>query len=196
MSALTGAGLDELKAAVDRAAVALPGRSESAGPARLHIDRSFTLRGIGTVVTGTLWSGVLAVGERVRIEPAGLEHRIRSLHVHGEEAERASAGQRVAVALAGAERRAISRGDVLTDPAAGLRAAHRIDVSLDAPLGHGARVQVHHGTRQTAARVGHRDGATRLMLEQPLVAVPATGSSCAGSPRRTRSGAGWCWSRE
>jgi selenocysteine-specific elongation factor len=172
VSALTGAGLAELMTAVDRAAAMLPGRSEPAGPARLHIDRSFTLRGIGTVVTGTLWSGVLVVGERVRIEPTGLEHRVRSLHVHGEQVEEAGAGQRVAVALAGADRRAISRGDVLTDPAAGLRATHRMEVKLDASLDHGARVQVHHGTRQTAARVAHKDGRTRLMLEQPLVAMP------------------------
>ncbi len=171
VSALTGAGVNELMAAVDRAAAMLPGRSESVGPARLHIDRSFTLRGIGTVVTGTLWSGVLTVGEHVRIEPVGLEHRIRSLHVHGAEVEAASAGQRVAVALAGADRRAISRGDVLTDPAASLRATHRIEVKLDASLDHGTRVQVHHGTRQTAARVVHKDGETRLMLEQPLVAA-------------------------
>src|SRR4051794_20195180 len=90
VSALTGAGLADLVTALDRAAAELPGRSEAPGPARLHIDRSFTLRGIGTVVTGTLWSGSLAVGERVRIEPTGAEHRVRSLHVHGEQVERAA----------------------------------------------------------------------------------------------------------
>jgi selenocysteine-specific elongation factor len=171
VSGRTGDGVEDLRARIDRVAGSLPGGSHEPGVPRLHVDRAFTLRGIGTVVTGTLWAGELAVGDRVRLQPGGAEHRIRSLQVHGHDVERAGAGQRVAVALTGADRHAVARGDVVTHPGAGLEGTHQIEVSLDTALDHGARVQVHHGTRQTPARVLHRHGRTRLMLEQPLVAA-------------------------
>ena len=77
---------------------------------------SFTLRGIGTVVTGTLWSGSVGEGDELRAEPAGAEVRVRSVQVHDEPVERADAGQRVALALPGIERTALRRGDALVEP--------------------------------------------------------------------------------
>jgi selenocysteine-specific elongation factor len=88
-------GIGELIAAIDAVASSQPGRSASGEP-RLHVDRSFTLRGIGTVVTGTLWAGALVTGDSVRIEPSGLSARVRGLQVHGRPRERVEAGQRVA----------------------------------------------------------------------------------------------------
>src|SRR4051812_14055902 len=79
VSALIGSGLDDLRAALDEVAGRLPGRARDGGPPRLHVDRSFTLRGIGTVVTGTLWSGELAAGDAVRVLPREVDARVRSV---------------------------------------------------------------------------------------------------------------------
>jgi selenocysteine-specific elongation factor len=102
-SAKTGQGLDELRAALGEAADRVEQRS-SEGATRLFVDRVFTLRGIGTVVTGTLWSGSIGEGDVLRAEPQGLDVRVRSVQVHDTPVERAEAGQRVAVALPGVER--------------------------------------------------------------------------------------------
>src|SRR5437763_698699 len=117
VSALERTGMDELLAAIDEVASGLPGRAGGEGAGRLHVDRSFTLRGIGTVVTGTLWSGSFTVGDPVRILPRGLEARVRSIQVHDEPVEHAEAGQRVALNLAGVGWREVVRGDV-AEPAA------------------------------------------------------------------------------
>src|SRR5206468_5773882 len=101
-------------------AAGLPGRASGGGPTRLHVDRSFTLRGIGTVVTGTLWSGAVGAGDAVRVLPRGLAARVRSVQVHDEPVERAAAGQRVALNLAGVGWRELGRGDVVTTPDAPL----------------------------------------------------------------------------
>src|SRR5438046_4219554 len=111
-SARTGAGLDELRAALAEVAAGIE-QYPAAGPARLHVDRSFTLRGIGTVVTGTLWSGTIGDGDELRVEPQGRTVRVRSVQVHDRPVERAEAGQRVAVALPGVERQEVERGDAL-----------------------------------------------------------------------------------
>src|SRR5215510_1459830 len=103
VSAKTGAGLDELRAALARAAETIE-RPERFGATRLWIDRAFTLRGIGTVVTGTLWSGSIAAGELLRLEPGGRTVRVRSVQVHDRPVEEAQAGQRVAVNLPAIER--------------------------------------------------------------------------------------------
>ena len=115
VSAKTGAGLDELRAALARAADTAE-RPESAGGTRLYIDRSFTLTGIGTVVTGTLWAGSIGPGDELRVEPSGLRTRARSVQVHDVDVLRAEAGQRVAVNLPGIERSRLRRGDVLVEP--------------------------------------------------------------------------------
>ena len=99
--------------AVDSAAAARGPRAASTGALRLHVDRAFTIRGAGTVVTGTLWSGEAARGDRVTILPAGRAGRIRGVEVHDESVERAEAGQRVALNLAGVDRDEVARGDVI-----------------------------------------------------------------------------------
>jgi selenocysteine-specific elongation factor len=187
VSAHERTGLDELLAALDRAAAGLPGRAASGGPARLHVDRSFTLRGIGTVVTGTLWSGELAAGDAVTILPRGLGARVRSVQVHDEPVERAPAGQRVALALAGVGWREVARGDVVCRDGVALEPTYLVDARLELepgarPLRRGARLHVHHGTREAPARVYALEGDdvrpglpvyAQLRLEAPL--VPAAG---------------------
>ena len=172
VSALRRTGLDELLAALDVVAGRLPGRADDGGPTRLHVDRSFTLRGIGTVVTGTLWAGEVGSGDTVTVLPRGLRARVRSVHVHDEPVERAAAGQRVALNLSGVGWRELGRGDVVVTGADSLSPSYRLDVALDLPLERGTRVQVHHGTREAPARVYPLgDGVAQLRLEAPLVAA-------------------------
>jgi selenocysteine-specific elongation factor len=173
VSAKTGAGLDELRAALARVAQEKVALSHKLGPTRLYVDRVFSLQGIGTIVTGTLWSGAIGVGDELRVEPRGLDVRVRSVHVHDEAVERAEAGQRVAVALAGVERTAVRRGDALVAPGA-FAASYRIDVSLEElqPVADGARVVVHHGTSAVPARVARIGGShAQLRLDRPTVAA-------------------------
>jgi selenocysteine-specific elongation factor len=169
-SARTGAGVDELLAALAKVAADLASH-DSGGPARLHVDRSFTLRGIGTVATGTLWSGTIGEGDELRVEPRGRSVRVRSVQVHDRPVERAEAGQRVAVSLPGVERHVLRRGDVLLTPGA-LRPSFRLDVTLE-PLDEiPTRVVLHHGTAETAARVTRvGDRFAQLRLAQPVVAA-------------------------
>ena len=172
VSARTGAGLEELRAAIERAAAAVAPRA-AAGPARLHVDRSFTLRGIGTVATGTLWSGSIAEGDELAVHPSGRLVRVRSVQVHEREVERAAAGQRVALALPGVERRELARGDVLA-AAGAFPPSYRLDVALAElePVGDGARLTVHHGTARVPARVvrvGER--WAQLRLAAPVLAA-------------------------
>jgi selenocysteine-specific elongation factor len=172
VSAKTGAGLDELRAALARAAAGVES-ARVAAAARLWIDRSFTLRGIGTVVTGTLWSGSIGEGDELRLEPAGREVRVRSVQVHDREVHRAEAGQRVAVSLPGLERRQLRRGDALVASGA-YPVSYRLDVVLDelVPIADGARVQAHVGTAHVPARVVRiGDRWAQLRLASPVVAA-------------------------
>jgi len=168
VSARSGAGLDDLRAAI--AAVAEE-RSRVDAPTRLYVDRVFTLRGIGTVATGTLWSGSVGEGDELRAEPGGRAVRVRSVQVHDRPAARAEAGQRVAVALPGIERSELRRGDALVAPAA-YPSSYRLDVELDELAEIPGRVQVHHGTASVLARVV-RVGArfAQLRLAAPVVAA-------------------------
>jgi len=169
VSAKTGSGLDALRAALGRAAREAPRSQE---PTRLYVDRVFTLRGIGTVATGTLWSGRIAVGDTLRVEPSGRDVRVRSVQVHDQAVDAAEAGQRVAVALPGVERRELARGGVLVEPGA-YTPSYRLDVEveeLDASIP--ARVLVHHGTSATLARVVRTGGFAQLRLAAPVVAAP------------------------
>ena len=169
-SARTGAGLDELRAALAEVATRVAWHAAD-GPARLHVDRAFSLRGIGTVATGTLWSGRIGEGDELRLEPRGRSVRVRSVQVHDRPVERADAGQRVAVSLPGVERREVRRGDVLVTPGA-FNPGFRLDVTLE-PLGEiPARVMLHHGTAETVARVARAgDRFAQLRLSQPVVAA-------------------------
>jgi selenocysteine-specific elongation factor len=172
VSAKTGQGLDELRAAI---AVVCDGVEREAAdrPTRLYVDRSFTLRGIGTVVTGTLRSGTLGAGDELRLEPSGRDVRVRSVQVHDREVERAESGQRVAVSLPGVERSDVIRGDALVERRA-YPVSYRLDVALEEvePIRDGARLQAHIGTAQVTARVvriGER--WAQLRLAQPVVAA-------------------------
>ena len=157
VSSRTGLGIDDLRAALDRAAGKAQSRPAD-GPVRLPVDRSFSLRGIGTVVTGTLWSGSVGTGDRLVVQPGGREARVRSVQVHDRPAERAAAGQRVALALVGIERAQARRGHVVTTPGAfpeSFRLECDVHVLGSAPRGlrNGEPVMVHHGTAELHARV-------------------------------------------
>ena len=116
VSAYTGQGLPELKDSLGK--VAGSGASRAAqGIARLPIDRSFTMQGFGTVVTGTLWSGILNSGDTVEVHPRAQQLRVRGLQVHGKPVSQARAGQRTAVNLAGVEAHQLSRGFVVAQKA-------------------------------------------------------------------------------
>jgi selenocysteine-specific elongation factor len=171
-SARTGEGLDELRAALGEAADRVVQRPATR-PTRLFVDRVFTLHGIGTVVTGTLWSGTVGGGDTLRAEPAGLDVRVRSVQVHDQAVERAEAGQRVALALPGVERSELRRGDALVEPGA-YPLSYRLDVALEplAEIRDRARLHVHHGTAEHLARVVRIDDRhAQLRLAAPVVAA-------------------------
>jgi len=171
-SARAGLGLDELRVALAAVAGAVePARAARA--TRLYVDRSFSLPGLGTILTGTLWSGSVARGDELRLEPAGRVVRVRSVQVHDREVERAEAGQRVAVSIPGLERHQARRGDALVEPSA-YPVSFRLDVLLAelAPLDDGAHVQVHVGTARVPGRIvraGER--YAQLRLSSPVVAA-------------------------
>jgi len=130
----------------------------------------FSLRGIGTVATGTLWSGRIAPGDVLRADPGAREVRIRSVQVHDREVDVAEAGQRVAVALPGIERRELGRGDALVEPDA-YDVSYRLDVEVEELAPIPARVLVHHGTATMLARVVRVDRFAQLRLDAPVVAA-------------------------
>jgi selenocysteine-specific elongation factor len=169
VSAKTGDGLDELRAALATTADEVA-PVHMTGPTRLWIDRVFTLKGIGTVVTGTLWSGSIAAGTELRVEPRGLDVRVRSVQVHDRPVEVAEAGQRVAVNLVGAERSRLGRGDVLVEPGH-YPVSYRLDVALDELAEIPAAVTVHLGTADVPARVARAGRYAQLRLRQPVVAT-------------------------
>jgi len=167
VSAKTGAGLDELRAALARLPVT---ERDASGATRLYVDRVFTLQGVGTVATGTLWSGAIAAGDVLRAEPSGRSVRVRSVHVHDAPVERADAGQRVAVNLPAVERHELARGDVLVEPGH-YPTSYRLDVRLRELTPIPPAVTVHVGTRAVAARVVRRDPYAQLRLESTVVAA-------------------------
>ncbi len=180
VSARTGAGLDELRSALGRAAgdaaARRPEGGWSANEPILHLDRVFTLKGIGTVVTGTLHGGAIPVGARLRALPSERILRVRGIQVHDEPVEEAVAGQRCALNLVGVGPKEIERGDVLTAERSDMAPSYRLDVQLgfDPDPGTGMRrVQVHHGTRAASGRLVplERGRLAQLRLESPLIAM-------------------------
>jgi selenocysteine-specific elongation factor len=170
VSAKTGSGLGELRRALARAtAVVQPRPSDH--PTRLFVDRAFTLRGIGTIATGTLWSGSVGPDDTLAAEPGGQRVRVRSVQVHDEPLERAEAGQRVAVALPRVAPKELPRGTALVEPGA-YHVSYRLDVALEELEAVPARVTAHHGSAETPARLRRRDGVVQLLLAAPLVAAP------------------------
>jgi selenocysteine-specific elongation factor len=182
VSAATGAGLSELRAALVDELRRAP-REAGEDLFRLPIDRAFTVRGTGSVVTGTVWSGALEADTSIRLLPADEAVRVRGLQAHGRAVSRVGDGERAAIAIQGVEIDRLARGAVLVQgdawrPSRVLRA----DVSLlhDAPrrIGPRARVRFHLGTAEVSARLVVAGGAlepgesapARLVLDEPIVA--------------------------
>jgi selenocysteine-specific elongation factor len=135
----------------------------------MYVDRVFTLRGIGTVATGTLWSGSIGDGDELRVRDRTV--RVRSVQVHDRPVDRAEAGQRVAVALPGVERHDLARGDALV-AAGAYPSSYRLDVALEELDQIPSRVRVHHGTADVVARVVRvGDRWAQLRLAEPVVAA-------------------------
>ena len=161
VSSHTGQGVDTLRELLFKAARQQPPRAVHGQAARLAVDRAFTLDGVGTVVTGTLHAGEIAVGDELML--AGRRARVRSLHAQNRVVERAHAGQRCAVALAGIAKEEAPRGVWLTAPHVAL-ATDRFDARLQLwpgearPLRTGARVHLHLGAQSTTASVAVLDG--------------------------------------
>ena len=185
VSALTGAGLEELKRAMASAAAEVQPR-DSHAIARLPIDRVFTMKGFGTVVTGTLVAGTVRRDDELEVFPTGRRVRVRGVQVHGQTAEAAVAGQRTALNLAGASTEDLSRGMTLTPPAI-FETTRRADISLrllssaERPLKDRARVHFHSYTMETVAEVllhGTKQIApgeqafARLKLPEPALLLP------------------------
>ena len=155
VSAKTGAGLEELRAALAAVAAAPPRAADK--PVRLPVDRAFAVRGVGTVVTGTLVSGEIRADMELEVLPAGRRVRVRGVQVHGQARATAGAGRRVAVNLHGMDADELRRGDAVV-ARGGFDTTRRFDASVtllpDAPaLRHGARVRCHHGTAEAMARI-------------------------------------------
>ncbi len=185
VSAKTGEGLPELRAELARLATLVRARSPD-GPLRLPLDRVFTMKGFGTVVTGTILGGRVRVGDDVVALPAGRAAKVRGLQVHGEAVAEARAGTRCAVNLAGVERDDVQRGEMLAHPGA-LAPAHLVDARLRylrtsrGPLAQRAKCLVHLGTAQVMATVVLADRSelrpgdealVQLHLDEPLAALP------------------------
>lgn len=188
VSSTTGRGLDQLRAALVAMAATIEPR-DAAGPVRLPIDRVFSVKGFGTVVTGTLTSGELHNEQPLVVVPRGLEVKVRGLQVHGRVAGRARAGRRIAVNLGGVDVPDLSRGDTLVAPGT-LEPTRRLDAIVEMladarALRHGSRVRFHHGTVELLGRVAiagspagesnlaeipaGRSAFARIRLEAPAV---------------------------
>ena len=183
VSAKSGTGLPELLAVLDELAVDTPSKHANL-PMRLPVDRVFTIAGAGTVVTGTMWSGSAKRDDAIEIYPGGERARVRGVQVHSESVDEAHAGQRVAINVAGVDRDAISRGDILAAPDT-LTVTDRFDARFtylgipgdDRPFESGARVHINHGTREVLGRVLLMDadqfrpgesGLAQVRLEEPI----------------------------
>ncbi len=202
-SARTGEGLEELKRVLREVALAVPARS-SETVARLPVDRAFTMRGFGAVVTGTLVAGEISEGQELELLPAGLRVRVRGLQVHGAAVRAAGAGQRTAVNLGGVEAASVERGMVLA-PVGRLIPTQMLDARVEVlksaarALRTRQRVRVHLGTAEVLARVAVLEeagevepgasGFAQLRLEAPVAALPGERFIIRSySPQRTIAG--------
>lgn len=186
VSAKTGEGIEELKSTLKNLALTIPNRKNET-VARLPIDRSFSVKGFGAVVTGTLIAGQIKAGDEMELLPIGKKVRVRGVQTHGKSVETAHAGQRTAINLGSIENSEIERGNTLA-PIASLRPTQILDAEVEVladarkPLKSRARVRVHLGTVEALARVqvlensgeiaqGEK-GFAQFRLETPVVAVP------------------------
>jgi selenocysteine-specific elongation factor len=186
VSARTGAGIAELKKELLRLAVGVRARDDSAA-ARLPIDRVFTIKGFGTVVTGTLIAGRIRIGDEMELLPSSQRHaRVRNIQVHGRTVNEARAGERAAVNLQGLDVDEVARGQAIS-PAGRFNVSSMLDVRLHVlasasrPLRSRARVRLHLGTAEALARVvlletteiaPGRSGFAQVRIETPLPALP------------------------
>ena len=185
VSSTTGAGLDELRGEIRKLAASIA-EKDSSRYFRLPVDRAFTMRGFGAVVTGTLISGSVRLEQEVDLFPSGRRVRVRGIQVHGESAPQATAGQRTALNLAGVEVSELARGMLLAESGR-FRTTTQIDCAFDLlpsakALKHRAPVHFHAGTAEVEAEVRRLKGTEplapgtrdyiRLLLSEPLALVP------------------------
>jgi selenocysteine-specific elongation factor len=157
VSSVTGAGIPEFTRTLDDLCGAIPERKAS-GLFRLPVDRVFTMRGFGTVITGSLVSGQIAVGENVELYPSGIQAKVRGLQVHSDGVEEALAGQRTAVNFQGLDKADVLRGFVLARPGT-LKPSYMVDIaftyleSCAKPLKNRTRVRFHTGTSEIMGNI-------------------------------------------
>ena len=185
VSAQSGAGLDILSSKIAHLLDGLQQRSAK-GLCRLPVDRVFSMKGFGTVITGTLQAGTLRVGDEVAIEPAGLHAKIRGLQVHGQTVSSAGAGQRTAINFQGLEKDRIARGDVVglphtLVPAKKIALWYEHLAGAERPLKNRAPVRFHAGTAECIGRVvllqademlSGDQGFIQIVLSEPAVVLP------------------------
>lgn len=185
VSAVTRQGIPDLQNKIDEL-LAVVESKKATGPVRMPLDRVFSIQGFGTVVTGTLHSGSIALGQELAIEPGHLLAKVRSLQVHGEKVSVAGAGQRVAVNLAGVDVSEVERGTVLVTPNV-FKVGNILDLkvqnlpSMEKPLSQRQRVRFHLGTNEVLGRIHLLDqeeiapgqaGYAQILLESELLAAP------------------------
>jgi selenocysteine-specific elongation factor len=185
LSSTTGQGLPELLSSLDTIVAEIKERPSS-GTLRLPIDRVFTMKGFGTVVTGTLMAGTVSLGDEVEILPVGVSAKVRGIQVHNESVETVGAGVRTAINLQGTEKSQIERGEVLAAPGTALP-TKRVDASVDylaaasRPLKNRTRIRFHSGTAEVMGEVRvlaadellpGQSGFIQILLEQPVVLFP------------------------
>jgi selenocysteine-specific elongation factor len=184
VSSVTQEGIPEFVKALDELATKIPERPPS-DLFRLPIDRVFTIKGFGTVITGTLISGRVHVGSTIMIYPSGITSKVRGIQVHNESADEARAGMRTAINFQGLEKEAISRGEVLSKPNE-LEASYMVDVSLQylasnkKPIKNRTRVRFHTGTSEVLVNLivldreeisPGEDTVVQLRLDAPVALV-------------------------
>jgi selenocysteine-specific elongation factor len=184
VSSLTAEGIPEFIEILDELAAKIPERSPS-DLFRLPIDRVFTMKGFGTVITGTLISGRVQVGDTIMIYPSGITSKVRGIQVHNKSADDAGAGMRTAINFQGLEKEAISRGEVLSKPNT-LEASYMVDVSLHylagnkKPIKNRTRVRFHTGTSEVLGNLilldreelaPGKDTVVQLRLDTPVALV-------------------------
>lgn len=185
VSSSTGAGLAELRAEIEKMAASVP-EKDASQYFRLPIDRAFSMRGFGTVVTGTLVSGSVHLEQEVELHPARQRVRVRGIQVHGASVREATAGQRTALNIAGVEAAEVRRGMLLAEDGR-FRATTQVDSVFELlasakPLKHRAPVHFHAGTAEVEAEVRRLRGTeslqpgardyVRFLLSEPLLLLP------------------------
>jgi selenocysteine-specific elongation factor len=176
VSAQTGEGVAELKAAVEELVLSLEAR-QAGGIFRLPVDRAFTVQGFGTVVTGTIFSGGVEQGDPVIIFPSALKTEVRGIEVHKTKTEKANTGQRTALNLSGISKQEVKRGDVICDPGY-YRPSYMLDcrvtlISGVKSLRQGEYIKFHLGTSEVDGRFYHlgKKHLVQIRLNEPLIAV-------------------------